>query len=194
MRKAVWVTAIITIVLLIAQIGVALANPFMFGPHMGVIYPEAMQQKTYQTSTIPIEIQIEAPKDYSRIIKIYYILDLNFSLKDNPQHALSMSNPQSSTYSGVASISYFGTGTLRNLSNGTHTIDAYAVDAQGKTISSGTRNFLLNATSISSSDNSGQLFADSNITVAIAIVVIAVTAGLVTSVVLFKRRIKKVSR
>ena len=185
MRKAVWVTASITIVLLIVQIGVVSANPFMFGPHMGVIYPETWQQKTYQTSDVSIEIQIDNPEDYSRIVKIYYILDLNFSSKNNPQHALSLSNPQSSTYSGVASISYFGTGTLRNLSNGTHTIDAYAVDAQGKTIGSGTRNFLVNAT-LSSSDNSGQLFTDSNITVALAIVIIAVAIGI--SVVLFKRR------
>jgi hypothetical protein len=186
------VTAILVIVFLmqlIAQMGVVKANPFMFGPHMGVIYQETWQQKTYQTSDVPIEIQIDTPRDYSRIVKIYYILDLNFSLKDNPQHALSMSNPQSSTYSGVESIEYFGTGTLRNLSNGTHTIDAYAVDAQGKTIGSGTRNFLVNATS---SSNNEQRFAVSNLTIALAISTIAILIGASLAVLAYKRR-KKVS-
>ena len=188
MRKAVWVTASITIVLLIVQIGVVSANPFMFGPYMGVIYPETWQQKTYQTSDVPIEIQIDTPRDYSRIVKIYYILDLNFSSNNNHKQELSLSNPQSSTYSGVASIEYFGTGTLRKLSNGTHTIDAYAVDAQGKTTNSGTRNFLVNATSISSSDNNGQLFTETNIAIAL-VAIIAVTIG-ITSVVLVLRHRK----
>ena len=185
-------TAILVIVFLIqplAQMGKVLANPFVFGPQMGVIYPETWQQKTYQTSNVPIEIQIDTPRDYSRIIKIYYILDLNFSSNNNPQHALSMSNPQSSTYSGVASIEYFGTGTLRNLSNGTHTIDAYAVDAQGKTTNSGTRNFLVNATSISSSDNSGQPFAASNLPITIMIAIITII-GASFAVLAYKRRKK----
>ncbi len=157
----------------------------MFGPHMGFIYPEAWQQKIYQISDIPIEIQIDTPRDYSRIVKIYYILDLNFSSNNNHKQELSSSNPQSSTYSGVATIEYLGTGTLRNLSNGTHTIDAYAVDAQGKITNSGTRNFLVNATSISISDRNGQLFTKTNIAIAL-VAIIVVTIG-ITSVVLVLR-------
>ena len=95
MRKAVWVTAGLTIVLLIVQIGVVSANPFMFGPHMGVIYPETWQQKTYQTSDVPIENSNRHSKRLFKNCKFYYILDLNFSSNNNPQHALSLSNPQS---------------------------------------------------------------------------------------------------
>ena len=168
--------------------GEVLANPFMFGPHMGVIYPEGWQQKTYQTSDVPIEIQIDTPRDYSRIVKIYYILDLNFSSNNNHKQELSLSNPQSSTYSGVASIEYFGTGTLRNLSNGTHTIDAYAVDTEGKTIGSGTRNFLVNATSISSSDNDRQPLVPTIIIIAL----VAVVVCLVVAIVIYRKR--KVSK
>ena len=58
---------------------------------------------------------------------------------------------------------YWATGTLENLPNGTHTIDVYALTAEGETHKSGTRTFMVNAIS---SSNSEQSFAASLIFVA----------------------------
>ena len=75
------------------QVEVVEANPFMFGPYIGIVSPELFNEKTYQTSNIPIEVQIETPTNYPKIVKIYYILDLNYSPNNNPQYSLSISNP-----------------------------------------------------------------------------------------------------
>jgi hypothetical protein len=141
------VTVVVILLVGMQTVEVAEANPFMFGPYIGILSPEQFSKKTYQTSTIPIQIQIETPTDYQEILKIYCIVDLNYSSNNNPQKTLSISNPQPSTYSGVASISYLGSGTLTNLSDGSHNLDAYAVNVQGKIIKSSTRIFLVNTTS-----------------------------------------------
>lgn len=191
MRKAVAVTAIVVHLFLvepIAQVSVAEANPFLFGPHIGIWSPEQFNAKTYQTSTIPIEIQIDTPPEYPKIIKIYYILDLNYSRDYNPQKALSISNPHSSSYSGVPSTSYLGTGILEKLNNGTHTIDAYAINAQGKTLKSGTRIFLVNTTSIYPAANGEQPLVTSNLTIALVILTIAIVIGASLAVFAYKKR------
>ena len=82
----------------LAQMGVVKANPFMFGPEWKISLPEQSNSKTYQTSTVPIEVQIYTPTDYSKIIRIYYILDLNYSSNNNPQKTLTISDPQYITY------------------------------------------------------------------------------------------------
>jgi hypothetical protein len=181
------VIAILVIVFLIqplAQMGEVKANPFMFGPYIGITSPHSWHKETYQTSTIPVEVHIETPTDYPKIVKIYYILDLNYSSNYNPQKSLSISNPNSHTYSGVQAISYYGTGTLKIVNNGTHTLDAYAVNAQGKTIKSGTCNFFVNATSISSLDNSEQSLVPAIIIISLG----AVAAGIVVAIVIYRRR------
>ncbi len=142
------ILAIIFLIHPIAQLGAVKANPFMFGPEWKISLPEQSNSKTYQTSTVPIEVQIYTPTDYSKIIRIYYILDLNYSSNNNPQKTLTISNPQSITYYGKPSILYSATGNSNNLSNGNHTIDAYAVNAKGETLKSYTRNFQVNAISI----------------------------------------------
>jgi hypothetical protein len=147
MRKAVVVTVILVIVVL-AQLVAVEANPFMFGPEWQISLPEQSNSKTYQSSTVPIEVQIYTPTDYPKITRIYYILDLNYSSNNNPQKSLTISNPQSITYYAKPSISYIATGTSDNLSNGTHRIDAYAVNTQGETLKSHTRTFQVNATSL----------------------------------------------
>jgi hypothetical protein len=193
MRKAVYVTAILLMVFLtqpLAQMGVVLANPFMFGPEWKISLPEQSNSKTYQTSTVPIEVQIYTPTDYSKIIRIYYILDLDYSSNNNPQKTLTISNPQSITYYGKSSISYLATGTSDNLSNGTHRIDAYAVNAQGETLKSGTRNFVVNTTSIYPTANSEQPLATSNLTIALVISTIVIVIGASIAVFAFKRRKK----
>ena len=166
--------AIIFFIQPIAQVPVVKANPFLFGPEWQIWFPEQFNTKTYQTSTVPIEIQIYTPPEYPKIIKIYYILDLNYSSNNNPQKALSISKPQSSTYYGKSSISYLATGTSDNLSNGTYTLDAYAVNAQGETLKSYTRNFVVNITSIYPTAKSEQTLALSNLTIALVIATIAI--------------------
>jgi hypothetical protein len=188
MRRAALVTAIILIVFLVqplAQMGAVKANPFMFGPEWRISLPEQSNSKTYQTSTVPIEVLIYTPSDYPKIAKIYYILDLNYSSSNNPQKTLTISKPQSTMYYERQAILYFGTGTLKNLSNGTHRIDAYAVDAQGKTTRSGTRNFLVNATSIARSE---QPLVTSNLTIALVIATIAIVIGASIAVFVYKKK------
>jgi hypothetical protein len=198
MRKAVYVitTLLVLSALLssIQPIQVVQANPFMFGPHIGIVSPQQFvewnhkYQTIYQTTSIPIQIQINTPLDYPKIIKVYYVLDYNHSLNNNPQKTLTISNPQTSTYSGVGSTLYWATGTLKNLSNGTHTVDVWALDAEGHTAKSGTNNFLVNETSTAKSE---QPFLLKEITIVLVTALIAVTIGTVT-VILLKRR--KVSR
>lgn len=176
----------------IPQVTVVDANPFMFGPHIGIISPQQFilnnhkYQTVYQTSSIPIEIQINTPIDYPKIVKVYYVLDYNHSLNENPQKLLTISSPQTSTYSGAGSTLYWATGKLKNLSNGTHTLDIYALDADGGTAKSGTDNFKVNATSIASE----QPFAASNLTIALVIVTIATITGATLTVFAYKRRKK----
>ena len=81
-----------------------------------------------------------------------------------------------------------GTGVLRNLGNGTHSLEVYALDAKGKiwTYPTG-RTFMVNATS---SSNSEQPFAGSNLTIALVIVTIAVMTGASLAVLAYKRRKK----
>ena len=158
------------------------ANPFP-QTKVQILSPKPWEEETYQTSTIPVEIQIDTPTQSPKIMNIYVILDLNFSSNNNHQQQLSISSPQSTVY--------FGSGTLEHLSNGAHTLDAFAVDAQGKTSISGTKNFLINATSIYPTDNSQQPFARSSITIALVIVLTVVAIGIVTSVILFKKKYKK---
>ncbi len=172
--------AIIFLMEPIAQVTIVNADPYPL-PHIQIWSPKHWEEKTYQTSTIPIEVQIDTPMQYSKITKIYCILDLNLSSKYNPQKQLSISNPQSTEY--------LATGTLRNLSNGPHTLDAYAVDTQGKTIIiSGTRNFLVNATSVSPTANSEQPLALSHIAIALVIATIAIITGASLAVLAYKRR------
>jgi hypothetical protein len=186
-------TSILVIIFLmqpIAQVAVVEANPFMFGPEWQISLPEQSYSKTYQTSTVPIEVQIYTPTDYPKIIKIYYILDLNYSSNNNPQKSLTISNPQSITYYAKPSISYLATGTSDNLSNGTHRIDAYAVNTKGETLKSNTRTFQVNATSIYPTTNTEQPLATSNLTIALVIATIAIITGASLAVLAYKRRKK----
>ena len=166
----------------IAQVTIVNANPYSFWPDIRIWYPEQFKVKTYQSSTIPIEIQINTPPQYPKIIKISYVLDLNYSLEYNPQKALRISNSQSS--------SYLATGTLDNLCNGTHTLDVYALNAQGETLKSGTRVFLVNTTSIYPTAKSEQPLAPSNLTIALVIATIAIIIGASLAVLAYKRRKK----
>ena len=75
-------------------------------------------------------------------------------------------------------VFYVGTGILRNLGNGTHSLEVYALDAKGQTLTYSTgRIFMVNATSSSRSE---QPFAAGNLTIALVIstIAIVISAGL----------------
>lgn len=192
MRRVILALTAVLVIVTLAQMWTVEANPypFMWGPHVGIISPQQFNknnyQTIYQTSSIPIQIQINTPIDYPKIVKVYYILDYNHSLNENPQKVLTISNPQSSTYSGVGSTLYWATGTLKNLSNGTHTIDVWALNAEGETPKSGTITFLVNATSIAKSEQP----LISNLTIALVISTFAIVIGASLAVLAYKRRKK----
>ena len=172
------------------QVVAVKANPILLSPELKIWLPEQFNAKTYQTSTVPIEIQIYVATDYPKIIKIYYILDLNYSSNNNLQKPLSISEAQSSSIFGKPAYSYSATGTTDTLSNGTHTLDAYAVNAKGETAKSGTRTFLVNATSMS---NSGHPSLLNNVTIVIVIAITAIV-GTITLFLLMKKKNEKVSK
>ncbi len=96
MRKAVYVTTTLIITFLAQSIAVE-ANPFMFGPHIGITSPQQFKkniyQTIYQTTSIPIQIQINTPLDSPKIVKVYYILDLNYSKDNNPHKSINYVKP-----------------------------------------------------------------------------------------------------
>ena len=112
---------------------------------------------------------------------------MSYSLDGSSNRTLSISSSKTTTF-GIPKIAYVGTGVLRNLGNGTHTLDVYAFDAKGKiwTYPTG-RTFMVNATS---SSNSEQPFAGSNLTIALVIVTIAIVTGSYLVVLAYKRRRK----
>lgn len=192
MRRAV-LAAIVVLLFLVgptAQVSVVKANPILLSPEWKIWLPEQFNAKTYQTSTVPIEIQIYTRTDYSKITMIYYILDLNYSSNNNLHKPLIISEAQSSSIFGKPAYSYSATGTTDTLSNGTHTLDVYAVNAQGETAKSGTRTFLVNATSMA---NSGQPSLLNNITIVI-VIAIATIVGTIALVLLIKKKNEKVSK
>jgi hypothetical protein len=121
---------------------------------------------------------------------VYYIIDLNYSANNNLQKPLIVSEAQSSSIFGKPAYLYSATGTTDTLSNGTHTLDVYAVNAQGETAKSGTRTFLVNATSMS---NSGQPSLLNKVTIVIVIAITAIV-GTITLFLLMKKKNGKVSK
>lgn len=180
MRKAVWATAILLMVFLIqplAQIVIVKANPFS-GLSIGIKSPE---NRVYNTTTISIIFNVDTPLQTTKIVKMSYSLD------GSSNRSLGISISESSSPYGTPRISYVGTGILRNLGNGTHSIDVYALDDYGKTWTYHTgRTFMVNATSSSNSEQ------PSNLTIALVISTFAIVIGVSLAVLAYKRR-KKVS-
>jgi hypothetical protein len=180
MRKAVLaLTTLLMIIFLIqpiAQITVVDANP-LSGLSLGIKSPE---NRVYNTTTISIIFNVDTPLPDTKIVKMSYSLDASSN------RTLSISSSKTTTF-GIPKIAYVGTGVLRNLGNGTHTLDVYAFDAKGKiwTYPTG-RTFMVNATS---SSNSEQPFAASNLTIALVIAIIAII-GASFAVLAYKRRKK----
>jgi hypothetical protein len=170
------VLVIVCLIQPIAQVTVVEANPFS-GLSIGIKSPE---NRVYNTTMIPVIFNVDTPIQDIKIVKMSYSLD------GSANRTLSISSSQSSTF-GIPKVAYVGTEVLRNLGNGTHLLEVYALDAKGKiwTYPTG-RTFMVNATS---SSNSEQLFAASNITIALVIAIIAIT-GASFAVLAYKRRKK----
>jgi hypothetical protein len=184
MRKAVLaLTTLLMIIFLIqpiAQITVVDANP-LSGGSLGIKSPE---NRVYNTTMISVIFNVDMPLPDTKIVKMSYSLD------GSSNRTLSISSSESTSPYGTPRILYVGTGNLVNLSNGTHSIDVYALDAQGHIWSYPIgRTFMVNATS---SSNTEHPLALSNLTIALVIATIAVITGASLAVIVYKRR-KKVS-
>jgi hypothetical protein len=172
-------TSILVIIFLlqpITQVIVVEANPFS-GLSIGIKSPE---NRVYNTTMISVIFNVDTPLQDTKIVKMSYSLD------GSANRTLSVSSSQSSTF-GIPKVAYVGTGVLRNLGNGTHLLEVYAFDAKGKiwTYPTG-RTFMVNATS---SSNSEQPFAASNLTIALVTGTIAIIAASL-AVFAYKRRKK----
>jgi hypothetical protein len=135
MRGAVLATAILVTVFLtvpLAQFGAVKANPeyFFCSPAIGIVSPSF--GKIYQETSIPIKVDVLTWGTNRRYVDIYYSLDGGSNI------TLGIT-----TYEGSTSIS--GTGTLVNLTDGYHTVEAYSTDTQGRILSDSIR-FRVDAT------------------------------------------------
>jgi hypothetical protein len=165
--------AIVFLMQPIAQVTVVEANPFS-GLSIGIKSPE---NRVYNTTTISVLFNVDTPLPESKIVKMSYSID------GTANRTLSISRSDSSSPYGTPRISYIGTGILRNLGNGTHTLDVYAFDAKGKiwTYPTG-RTFMVNATSSSNSEQ------PSNLEIALEASTTAIIIGASLAVIAYKRR------
>jgi hypothetical protein len=137
MRRAVILTAIVALIFLvelIPQMVAVEANPYNYiSPYIFIESPDASPWVIYQTTSIPIEVEVlPAPK--TNLVDLSYILD------GGPNVKLSITITETSA-------TYFGKGTLGNLTNGYHTVTALSVDSKGNVLSESTK-FLVNTTLI----------------------------------------------
>ncbi len=120
---------IVTVFLMatLAQRGAVEANPGISGifrdPTIHIDSPNF--GKIYLETSIPIEVDIISYGSNRKFVDIYYSLDEGSNI------TLGIT-----TYETSTAIS--GIGTLDNLTNGYHTLEAYSTDTQGNTISDST--------------------------------------------------------
>jgi hypothetical protein len=140
-RWAVLATATLATVFLmaaLAQFGVVEANPgippgIFDDPTINIDSPRLYQGgKIYQETSIPIEVDVLPWMSARRFVDIYYSLDGGSNI------TLGITTYETST--GI-----FGRGTLDNLTDGYHTLEAYSTDTQGNIISDSIT-FLVDAT------------------------------------------------
>jgi hypothetical protein len=159
----------------IAQVTVVDANPFS-SLSLGIKSPE---NRVYNTTLISVIFNVNAPIQSPKIVKMSYSLD------GSSNRTLGISSSESSRF-GTPMVFYVGTGILRNLGNGTHSLEVYALDSKGQTMTYPTgRIFMINATSSSSSE---QPFAASNLTIALVISIIVIVIGAGLAVFAYKKR------
>ena len=164
----------------IFNIQVGDANPYS-DPSLWIESPE---NTAYNTTTISVIFHTDIPIRYPEIVKMSYSLD------GTANRTLNISKSQTfqfGSFRDSSRISYVGTGLLTNLSEGTHSLDLYALDSKGTTMTYPTgRTFQVNTT-----PKNEQLPAISNITIILLMAITALTIGTVSTVVLLKRKIKR---
>ena len=113
----------------LAQRGAVEANPGISGifrdPTIHIDSPNRYAGKIYLEISIPIKVDVNSWGSHRKFVDIYYSLDGGSNI------TLSIT-----TYESNTAISEIGT--LDNLTNGYHTLEAYSTDTQGNTISDST--------------------------------------------------------
>lgn len=99
------------------------ANPYGEFQHISISSPQPQQDVIYQNTTIPLLIYVNVPKWRPGVASIYYSIDG----KNN--HTLAVSQEIQEYISA--------SGNLVNLTEGSHTLKAYANTLDGKVLSTG---------------------------------------------------------
>jgi hypothetical protein len=156
------------------------ANPYSY-PSLWI---ESPKNTVYNTTDVKIAFHTDTPIRYPEIVK------MSCSLDGTANRTLSISKSQTfqfGSFSASSRISYVGTGLLTDLSEGTHSLDVYALDSKGTTMTYPTgRTFQVNIT-----PKNEQPPEISNITIILLMAIIAVTIGTVSTVALLMRKIKR---
>jgi hypothetical protein len=170
----------VSILIGIQVVDVVYSNPYSY-PSLWIESPE---NTAYNTTTVSVIFHTDIPIRYPEIVK------MSCSLDGTANRTLSISKSQTfqfGSFSASSRCSYVGTGFLTDLSNGTHSIEVYAFDSKGITMTYPTgRTFQVNIT-----PKSEQPPALSDITIILLMAIIAVTIGTVSTVALLKRKIKR---
>jgi hypothetical protein len=127
------VLVIIFLVQPITQLSTVEGNPIPTSPIMVIALPEPYEKgRIYQETTLHVAVIIlqssESPK----------ITDISYSLDGNTKMPLNLS-----FQTAFGKTGYNATGTMGNLTNGYHSLTAYALDTQRKVMSTSTT-FLVN--------------------------------------------------
>jgi hypothetical protein len=170
MRWVVLATAILVIVFLtatFAQEGVAETSSW-YDPVISIDSPSLYPQEIYQETSIPIEISVNPRYSNRKFVDIYYRLDSGSNITLNI-----------TTYETSSGI--FGKGTLDNLTDGYHVVEAYSTDTKGNTISSSTT-FLVESKSpatTSTPEPTSTPYSEPQLTEQEAIIGLAITVAVV---------------
>jgi hypothetical protein len=163
----------------VAQVTVVDANPYSY-PSLWIESPE---NREYNTTTISVIFHTDTPINHPEIVK------MSCSLDGAANRTLSISKSQDLKF-GTLTYAYVATGRLTDLSNGTHSLDVYALDSQGTTMTYPTgRTFQINVT-----PKSKQPSATSNLTFILVMAIIAITIGTISTVTVLKRNMKKIRK
>ena len=119
----------------IAQLITVEGNPIPTSPKIVIASPESYEKgKIYQETTVHVAVLVVQS---SQSLKI---TDISYSIEGNTKIPLNLS-----FQTAFGKTGYNATGTMGNLTNGYHSLTAYALDTQRKVISTSTT-FLVNTT------------------------------------------------
>ena len=167
-----WVpTAVLVIVFLMAsltQLGAVVATSPLDDPVIDIASPVRYQEGIYQETSVPIEVRV-FPRWSNR-----EFVDICYSLDGGSNITLGITTYETS--SGI-----FGVGTLDNLTDGYHVVEAYSTDTKGNTISSSTT-FLVESKSpatTSTPEPTSTPYSEPQLTEQEAIIGLAITVAVV---------------